>query len=442
MSQIDQLQVVGRGSSFSYKPDANVGLVGKELNVANVLSGNLSQEGDGVRISFELANARTGRPIVSRTFTAQLSTDKLAGAQHYIAEQVAGALSIAFDVKGRQQLVGSGTRSMEAYDLYLRGREVTDTAPEEAESLFTRATEIDPNYAAAWGLRAISHGTGSWTRPTPAQGRKEQDEAYAMAQQAVKLDPDNGAAQAVLGNLATTQHKWAEADKASGRAVDLLMTEITLNQRQMILLRMGWLADADALSAKLAQVSPRNPAMIAVYAIPAALGELDQLRLLMKQPEWVQPNNVRNHLFKLEAMVHLRDAAGLRAELEAMSVLPDRFVSEFAKSMLAVFDDEEKARAALHTWYESPGFETSAKYQLIPMLAAYYDDTDLVLRVWKDDLPVNVVRMALIWGPAYAPARSRPEFNALMAEMGIVDYWRSAKWPDKCRTVGDGFDCG
>jgi hypothetical protein len=73
----------------------------------------------------------------------------------------------------------------------------------------------------------------------------------------------------------------------------------------------------------------------------------------------------------------------------------------------------------------------------------WYGDTDLVLRVWRDDLPVNVVRMTQVWGPAYAPARSSPSFKMLMQDMGLVDYWRTYGWADKCRPVGaSDFECG
>jgi hypothetical protein len=63
--------------------------------------------------------------------------------------------------------------------------------------------------------------------------------------------------------------------------------------------------------------------------------------------------------------------------------------------------------------------------------------------VWRDDMPINVVRMTEVGGPAYAPARASPVFKELMQEMGLVNYWRTYGWANKCRPVGAAdFECG
>src|SRR5882724_4116757 len=61
LARVDGLRVVGRTSSFSFKgKNANVSEVGKKLNVANVLEGSLRREGNRIRISAQLVNARNG----------------------------------------------------------------------------------------------------------------------------------------------------------------------------------------------------------------------------------------------------------------------------------------------------------------------------------------------------------------------------------------------
>jgi hypothetical protein len=107
-----------------------------------------------------------------------------------------------------------------------------------------------------------------------------------------------------------------------------------------------------------------------------------------------------------------------------------------------VFDNPEKARTALRSSYEDEDFQHAAKWELIPFLAAWYGDTDLVLRIWKDEFPMHPLRTALMWGPAFAKARARPEFNSLMRDIGLAGYWRATGWPDKCQPVGqDDFRC-
>lgn len=445
LSQIDKLKVVGRGSSFSYKPDADPRKVGPALNVANVLSGKVSQEGDGIRISFELVDAASGRTILSRTYASALTTDNIATAQRYVAEQVAGALSIAFDIRGGRQLYGAGTRSLEAYDDYLQGRDMmVFGSTTQSESLFAKAVAADPNYGAAWGLMAIAHGARSWDRPTPAEGRADMDAAYVMAKKAVTLGPNVSTSQGIFANLSTAQHKWGDAETASLLALDLSANEITLAHRQLILFRSGRVTEADALYRALEQVAPNRKIGAPKQNVLPALGRLEELRAMINKPDWVQSGNVATQVARLEALIQLGGPANdVHDALEVIARQPDRTLSEFAKAVLAVFDNKEKARRVLRTWYDGPGFENPLKYELVPHLAAWYGDTDLVLRVWRDDLPINVVRMTQVWGPAYAPARSRPEFKALMQDMGLVDYWRTYKWADRCRPVGaSDFECG
>lgn len=449
LSRIDGLKVVGRGSSFTYEADADPRKVGPALNVANILSGTVSQEGSDVRISFELADASNGRTILSRTYRAALTTDNIAAAERYVAEQVAGALSIAFDIRGGRQLLGAGTGSLEAYDYYLQGREVMATSGmgpsgSGSESLFAKSVAADPNYGTAWGLLAIAHASRSWERPTPAEGRAEQDAGYAMAKKAVVLDPNSSTSQSVFANLSTTQGNWGEAETASLLALDLSVNEIALEQRQLILLRAGRVTEADALYPALEQVAPHANSGASQINVWSALGRLDEVRAMVESPDWKQSGDVRRQVAGVGALIDLGGPAGdVREALEALARLPDRTLSEFAKAVLAAFDDKEKARGVLRAWYDGPGFENAFKYELIPFLAAWYGDTDLVLRVWRDDLAVNVVRMTQMWGPAYAPARSRPEFKTLVQEIGLVDYWRTYGWADKCRPLGaSDFECG
>ncbi len=445
LSQIDKLKVVGRGSSFSYKADADPRTVGPALNVANVLSGTVNTDNGGVSISFELVEAGSGRTILSKTYTTALTTDNLAGAQRYVAEKVAGALSIAFDIRGGRQLLGAGTRSLEAYDYYLQGRDMmVFGSTTQSENLFAKAVAADPNYGTAWGLMAIAHGARSWDRPKPAEGRADMDAAYVMAKKAVTLDPNVSTSQAIFANLSTAQHKWGDAETASLLALDLSVNEIALAHRQLILFRSGRVTEADALYRDLEQVAPNRKIGAQKYDVLPALGRLEELRTMIDKPDWTQSSSVATRVARLDALINLGGpASAVHDELEVIARQPDRTLSEFAKAVLAVFSDKEKARRVLRTWYDGPGFETPLKYELVPHLAAWYGDIDLVMRVWRDDLPINVVRMTQVWGPAYAQARSRPEFKAIVKEMGLVDYWRTYKWADKCRPVGaSDFECG
>jgi hypothetical protein len=224
----------------------------------------------------------------------------------------------------------------------------------------------------------------------------------------------------------------------------LSVNEVALGQRQLILVRSGRVAEADALYRAIEEVAPHAGNGAAKYSVWSALGRLKDVRAMVDSADWKEASSVRMQVARLEALIDLGATANeVRAALETIARQPDRTLSEFAKAVLAVFGDKEKARRELRTWYGGPGFENALKYELVPFLAAWYGDTDLVMRVWRDDLPVNVVRMTQVWGPAYAPARATPAFKTLMQDMGLVDYWRRYGWSNKCRPVGaSDFECG
>src|SRR5438552_12684579 len=69
LAKVEGLRVVARASSFSCKgKNANVSEIGKKLNVEDVLEGSLRREGNRVRITAELINARSGFRICSDTY--------------------------------------------------------------------------------------------------------------------------------------------------------------------------------------------------------------------------------------------------------------------------------------------------------------------------------------------------------------------------------------
>lgn len=445
LSQLDGMEVISRNSSFTFGPDADAREVGRNLHVAHVLSGTVRGEGGRLAIKAELVDAQRGRVIWTQSYESSLTATGLDQVQRRIAAKISGAMSIAFDVDKKMRPSGSGTQSLEAYDLYLQALDQWwyHRNAQLSADLFARAIELDPNYADAWAGRAIAIAS-SWSTNAIVEARANFASAYGMAQRAIELDPDLSRAQAIFGAISTTQGKWDEADAAIRRALEIARTDMALNHRQMLLLRTGHIAEAHEVMLEIDQVDPLRLIDIGPIFIRASLGRHDELKDILSQEDWANSSSLVRRGFALSARIHAKDPpASVRQGLEAIAQRPERAPAEFASAVLAVFDDREKARAVLRSWYEDEGFQHFLKWDLIPHLAAWYGDTDLVLRVWREEFPVTNVRTAYVWAPAFADARSRPEFKALMREIGLVDYWRVHGWPDKCQPVGaDDFECG
>ena len=114
LAQVDSLRVAGRTSSFSLK-GKNTKEVGEKLNVGNVLEGSLQRQGNRVRVTAELTDARNGFRVWTETYDRELN-----GAfalQDEIARSIVDALKIKFGVRvSAREQPGSGVN-----DRYLQG---------------------------------------------------------------------------------------------------------------------------------------------------------------------------------------------------------------------------------------------------------------------------------------------------------------------------------
>jgi len=149
LAKVDGLRVTGRTSSFSFKgTSVNARKVGEKLNVENVLEGSLRREGNRVRITAELINARSGFHLWSETYDRELKD--VFALQDEITRSIVDALKIKLAVS----LPVAEQRNTEVYDLYLQGLFFSNKSSEEdlrrALNFFQRVLEKDPTFARAW----------------------------------------------------------------------------------------------------------------------------------------------------------------------------------------------------------------------------------------------------------------------------------------------------
>jgi TolB-like protein/DNA-binding winged helix-turn-helix (wHTH) protein len=158
LARTPDLSVTGRTSSFAFR-ESNEGIpaIADALGVAHILEGSVRREGDQIRVTAQLIRARDGMHLWSENFDHPAAN--LIQVQESIAISIAVALKTAMDPEALAALVSSGTRSVPAFEAYLRGLagytsmlETGDVdAYMEAIDAFERAVEIDPEFALAHG---------------------------------------------------------------------------------------------------------------------------------------------------------------------------------------------------------------------------------------------------------------------------------------------------
>jgi serine/threonine-protein kinase len=205
LSRLQELQVVARTSSFSFKgQNADISTIAHKLNLGAILEGSVRRAGNTVRITVQLINAVTGFHTWSQTYDRNL-TDILK-IQTDVATSVANELRTKLSGNEVNQLELGGTTNVEAYDAYLRGLQLLSTADSETEfrdvlRAANRAGALDRNYAAAlvlqvnalWGLYAGAGDSGERDRI--------RELARNAAERAVTLAPELAEAHTALGRV-------------------------------------------------------------------------------------------------------------------------------------------------------------------------------------------------------------------------------------------------
>ena len=169
LSQIDELNVMARTSSFAFKDtDKTVAEIADILGVQAVLEGSVRRSEDRVRITAQLVDARSGFHIWSGSYERRI-TD-IFHLQDELAKAVVQALRVELGVDSAEPLVAEQTRSPEAYNWFIRGRAVFDWANrnnvEHAIRFFENAVEHDPSFAKAWGSLALARALSTIWKST------------------------------------------------------------------------------------------------------------------------------------------------------------------------------------------------------------------------------------------------------------------------------------
>ncbi len=160
LARIDTLRVAARTSSFAYKgQNENVQEIGKALNVNTILEGSVRKSGDRLRVTAQLIDVESGYHLWSDTYEATL--DDVFAIQDQIAMNIVDQLQLELFGTDAQVLTRAPTASVEAYELYLLGRDRwhkrTEESLREAIGFFERALAIDPEYVRAYTGLADSY---------------------------------------------------------------------------------------------------------------------------------------------------------------------------------------------------------------------------------------------------------------------------------------------
>jgi serine/threonine protein kinase/Tfp pilus assembly protein PilF len=168
LAKIAQLKVISRTSVMKYRASAERDLrqIANALGVANVLEGTVRRDGNRVRVSTELIEARNDNTIWADSYDRDL-TD-IFTIQSEIAQRVAAKLRAKLSPEERKDIEERPTDNLEAYDLYVQGKQLLQAnyfvLPSIEKKIYSKiiglleeATQKDSKFALAYCLIAKAH---------------------------------------------------------------------------------------------------------------------------------------------------------------------------------------------------------------------------------------------------------------------------------------------
>ncbi|HXJ59934.1 MAG TPA: adenylate/guanylate cyclase domain-containing protein [Verrucomicrobiae bacterium] len=256
------LRVAARTSAFSFKgKNESVQRIGEALKVGVILEGSVRRAGNQLRITARLINVADGLLLWSDTFDRK--AEDVFAIQTEVAQRVQEVLKVKLLAGGSPNATLAGTDNLEAYDLYLRGRQFwnqrTGADIQRAVGLFQQATEKDPKFAAAYAGLASSYVLLPQSAAVPA--REAIPKARAAARRALELDGRLAEAHAVLGTCAQYDWDWVGAEQEYQEALRLNPNHATSHHWYSIFLRewLGKNKEALAEIRKAQELDPLSP---------------------------------------------------------------------------------------------------------------------------------------------------------------------------------------
>ncbi|MGB7209108.1 MAG: winged helix-turn-helix domain-containing protein [Pyrinomonadaceae bacterium] len=196
--------------------------IGEGLKVDSILEGNIQREGNRIRLTIRLLNAKNGTTIWNEQIDENFAD--IFAVQDKISNRVANSLQIALSDAEKQQLAKAYTQNIEAYKKYLIARHNWNKRNTEGflESIkfFNQAIDLDPTFALAFaGLADTYLLVGLYSvEPTSDAFPK----ARAAAEKALNIDPDLAEAYVSLAMVENLfQYDWKKAEEHFRRALEL-----------------------------------------------------------------------------------------------------------------------------------------------------------------------------------------------------------------------------
>ncbi|MFO7737009.1 MAG: tetratricopeptide repeat protein [Desulfatiglandaceae bacterium] len=293
LSKTDQLFVIARNSTFTYKgKPVKVQQVAEDLGIRYVLEGSVRKDAERVRITAQLVDALEGIHLWAERYDRDLQD--IFAIQDDITKQITAALHVKLTIGGDAVQIAGGTDSLEAFLKYLKSREYHMRMTKEDNVISRRLAEeaisIDPDYGVAYALLGATHMLDAWLQATDSPKRsigkaieleqkaialganahdlvgflyltiRQHDKAIAECRKAVNLNPSSSTARTFYGLALGSSGRFEEAvlELEQGVRLDPFSSSFSLRSLGNAYSFLGRHEEAISVSKKAVQRAPND----------------------------------------------------------------------------------------------------------------------------------------------------------------------------------------
>jgi len=223
LSRSPYLFVIARNSTFFYKgKNIKINEIAENLGIRYVLEGSVQRDENYVRITVQLIDATTGQQIWADNYDRELSN--IFVLQDEIALKIMAELHIELSTLSLGKLYSIKTKSIKAYEKYLKGidhiwsRTVDDNL--EARKLAQEAIDIDPEYGAAYLMLGYTHLDDVWFYRSKDRA-KSLETAEKLAHKAIEHSGEDALTHRLLSTVFLLRRQYEKAIKEIQKAIEM-----------------------------------------------------------------------------------------------------------------------------------------------------------------------------------------------------------------------------
>ena len=432
LSQINAFKIVSTMSAAqNYGSKNTAHEIARKLNVNYILTGSVQQYGQHIRIIIQLIDTRKDIHLRSLEFDNEFAN--IFTLQSDIAKQVAVELQEILSLNEIERIEKTPTQNLEAYNLYLKGRFFWNKRTEEglknSVEYFSRAVEIDPDYALAWAGLADSYQIMSGYGFYPAK-KEGEEKAKSYVKKALEIDNKLAEGHATFGFLLCyTDWKWDEAEKELLTAIQLNPNYAFAHQiyAQLSDIKGDYKRARSEIDLGLS-IDPLSPVM---HYISATLyynaGNFEKSILECKENLSLENNSKGMNWWFFKNYYRLGDEVKALNELQKILSL-NEMTKKYVDTAKIVY--EKSGMSGLIDWFINIEAETNTENFVFKTQLDIYK-IELYAIAGKNDKVLTLLEKAietktesdrllrLINNLDYKPLRNEPRFKEIITKLGL-----------------------